>query len=281
MAARTTSLSAWAGALFAGLLACTAAEAADVLDDAKSSHEIIVGTSDDAPLSYIESKTQEGKGALIDILKEVLKREGVDAKLKVVAMPFSSLIPSIQSGRIQIMGDAMYIRPARRELMDFTDGIFFNPESFDVKVGNPLKLHKIADLCGHAAGTYQGTVYVDMLKKVQGACPADKPLDLHTYPTIQQVFADLAAGRIDAGVVDSTLSAYAIQQTPSLGFELVSDCVPEDKADTLCAFGVAKGANPKFLAAFNKQYAAMLADGTAAKIFTDYGLTPTDFFLKQ
>jgi ABC-type amino acid transport substrate-binding protein len=48
----------------------------------------------------------------------------------------------------------------------------------------------------------------------------------------------------------------------------------------MCAFGVAKGQNDKFLAAFNKQYAAMLADATAAGIFADYGLTPTDFFPK-
>ena len=274
--------------LAAGLLAMAAvqaaapshAAAADLLDTVRSSKEIVVGTSNDPPLSYIDSKTKEGAGVLLDVLREVLKREGIEAKLTVVAMPFASLIPSIQSGRIQLMGDAMYIRPARRELMDFTDGIFFNPESLDVAKGNPKNLHRMSDLCGHSGGTYQGTVYVDMLKKVAAACPAGKVLDVKTYPTVQNVFADLAAGRLDAAIVDSTLSAYAIAQTPSLGFELVSDYVPEDKPDTLCAFGVSKGENPKFIAAFNKHYAAMKADGTAAKLFEASGLNPTDFFLK-
>ncbi len=264
----------------ANLSLAAPASAEDLLGTIKQSHELIVGTSDDAPLSYIDSKTHEGAGVLIDVLKEVLKREGIDAKLTVVAMPFASLIPSVQSGRIQLMGDAMYIRPARRQVMDFTDGIFYNPESLDVHKDNPLKLHKLSDLCGHAAGTYQGTVYVDTLKKVAAACPADAKLDLHTYPTIQNVFADLAAGRIDAAVVDSSLSAYALVQTPSLGFELVGDYVPEAKGDTLCAFGVAKGTNDAFLAVFNKQFKAMLDDGTAAKLFQASGLTPTDFFLK-
>ena len=268
------------GAILAAPALYGRAMAADLLDTVRSSHVLSIGTSNDAPLSYIDSKTSEAAGVLPDILREMIKREGIEAKLEVVAMPFASLIPAVQSGRIELMGDAMYVRPARAQIMDFSDGIFFNPESLDVAKGNPKQLHKIADLCGAAAGTYEGTVYVDMLKKAAAACPAGKPLDVHLYPTIQNAFADLSTGRIDAAVVDSTLSAYALQQNKSLNFELVGDYVPEDKADTICAFGVLKGSSPKFIAAFNKDYAAMKADGTAAKLFEKWGLTPTDFFLK-
>ncbi len=268
------------GAILAAPALYGRAMAADLLDTVRSSHVLSIGTSNDAPLSYIDSKTSEAAGVLPDILREMIKREGIEAKLEVVAMPFASLIPAVQSGRIELMGDAMYVRPARAQIMDFSDGIFFNPESLDVAKGNPKQLHKITDLCGAAAGTYEGTVYVDMLKKAAAACPAGKPLDVHLYPTIQNAFADLSTGRIDAAVVDSTLSAYALQQNKSLNFELVGDYVPEDKADTICAFGVLKGSSPKFIAAFNKDYAGMKADGTAAKLFEKWGLTPTDFFLK-
>lgn len=268
------------GTVLAFSLLSGQAIAADLLDTVRSSHVLSIGTSNDAPLSYIDSKTNEAAGVLPDILREVFKRENIDAKLDVVAMPFASLIPAVQSGRIELMGDAMYVRPARAKIMDFSDGIFFNPESFDVAKGNPKKLHRIADLCGNAAGTYEGTVYVDMLKKAAASCPADKKLDVHLYPTIQNAFADLSTGRIDAAVVDSTLSAYALQQNKALNFELVGDYVPEDKADTICAFGVLKDSSPKFIAALNKDYAAMKADGTAARLFEKWGLTPTDFFLK-
>jgi polar amino acid transport system substrate-binding protein len=253
--------------------------AADLLDMVRASHVLVIGTSNDAPLSYIDSKTNEAAGVLPDVLRAFFQREGIDAKLQVIAMPFSSLIPAVQSGRIAVMADAMYVRPARKQVLDFTDGVFFNPESFDVAPGNPKKLHTVADLCGQAAGTYQGTVYVDMLRKAAAACPSGKPLDLHLYPTIQNVVADLSAGRIDAAVVDSTLSAYALKQNPDLKFELVADYVPESKADTLCAFGIDKDTSPKFLASFNRDYAAMRADGTAARIFEKWGLTPASFFL--
>ena len=268
-------------AAIAGVLALAPmARAADLLDTLQAKKVLTIGTSNDAPLSYIDSKTKEAAGVLPDVLREFMLREKIDGKLEIVAMPFASLIPAVQSGRIELMGDAMYVRPARAQIMDFTDGIFFNPESMDVAAGNPKNLHKVSDLCGHSAGTYEGTVYVDMLKKQAAACPAGSKLDLHLYPTIQNAFADLATGRLDAAIVDSTLSAYAIKQNPALKFELVADYVPEDKADTLCAFGVNKGESPKFVAAFNKAYADMKADGTAAKLFAKWGLEPTDFFLK-
>lgn len=251
---------------------------AQLLASVKNSKTIAVGTSNDAPLAYIEK--DEAVGFLPDVLREALTRMGVaDPKLQVTAMPFASLIPAIQSDRIQLIVDAMYIRPARAKVIDFTMGTFFNPESLDVATGNPKKIHQLGDLCGHSAGTYQGTVYVEMLKKQAAACPADKPLDLHQYPTIQNVFADLNAGRLDAGIVDSTLSAYALKQNPALNFVIVADYVPEDKAETACAFGVAKG-NDDFVKAFNEAYAGMKADGTAAKLLEKWGLTPTDFFLK-
>ncbi len=249
---------------------------AQLLDAVKRSKVITVGTSNDAPLAYIEK--DQAVGFLPDVLREALKRMGVEATVQVTAMPFSSLIPAIQSDRIQLIVDAMYVRPARAEIIDFTTGTFFNPESLDVAKGNPKKLHQLADLCGHSAGTYQGTVYVDMLKKQAASCPADKPLDLHQYPTIQNVFADMNAGRLDAGIVDASLSAYALKQNPALGFEIVEDYKPEDKADTICAFGVAKG-NSEFVQAFDASYAQMKADGTAAALLEKWGLTPTSFFL--
>ena len=72
---------------------------------------------------------------LPDILREFLKRENINASIEVVAMPFASLIPSVQSDRIDLMGDAMYIRPARQKVMDFTDVVFYNPEFLGCRRG--------------------------------------------------------------------------------------------------------------------------------------------------
>jgi len=269
----------------ASAAASTAASAAPapsltgLLAKIQAAGKMTVGTSSDAPLSYVDSATQKPSGVLTDILTEFLKREGVTASIDMVTMQFGSLIPAIQSGQIEVIGDAMYYRPARAQIIDFTMTTFYNPESLDVVKGNPKKIHQLADLCGKSAGTYLGTTYVDTLNAASAKCPAGTKIDIHQYPKIEDVFADLSAGRIDAAVVDASLSAYALTQNSSLNFELVGDYVPESKATSNCAFGIAKG-NPDFLAAFNSTYTAMLADGTAASLFTKWGLAPTDFFLK-
>lgn len=254
------------------------AHAADLLSTVKSTHVLTIGTSNDAPLAYLDPQTKAATGALPDLLREALKRMGVQADVKAVAMPFSSLIPALNASRIDMIGDSMYATAKRKQVIDFTDTLYYNPEALDVSKGNPKNIHQLADLCGHSAGTYEGTTYVDQLKQASAACPAGKSIDVHLYPTVQNVFADLSAGRIDAGLVDSSLSAYAIKQNAALNFELVGDYKPADKAGDACAFGIVKG-NEAFLTAFNKAYASMMADGTVAKIFTQWGLTPTPFFL--
>ncbi len=250
-----------------------------LLAKVKSEGKFVVGTSNDAPLSYADAQTQLPSGALTDILVEFLKRQGIDAKIEMVTMQFGSLIPAIQSGQIELIGDAMYVRPARAEVIDFTMTTFYNPEALDVVKGNPKNLHQLADLCGKSAGTYLGTTYVDTLNAASAKCPSGTKIDVKQYPKIENVFSDLSAGRIDAGVVDASLSAYALSQNPSLKFEIVGDYTPESKTTSNCAFGIAKG-DQAFLDAFNSTYAQMLSDGTAGTIFTKWGLTPTDFFLK-
>ena len=250
-----------------------------LLAKAKSDGVLVVGTSNDAPLSYVDA-TKGPSGALTDILVEFLKRQGISARIDMVTMPFGSLIPAIESGRIEIIGDAMYYRPARAEVVDFTMSTFYNPEALDVVKGNPKGLHQLSDLCGQSAGTYLGTTYVDTLKAASAKCTGGTTIDIKQYPKIENVFADLSAGRIDAGVVDASLSAYALVQNPSLNFEIVGDYIPESKATSRCAFAIAKG-DQAFLDAFNSTYPQMLSDGTVAAIFTKWGLTPTDFFLKR
>src|SRR3954469_20113299 len=106
------------------------ATAADLLDGIRNQRSLTIGTSNDAPLSYVENG--QAAGVLPDILREFLRRAGIEAELRVVAMPFNSLIPSIQSARIELIGDAMYVRPARQQVIDFTEATFFNPEALDV-----------------------------------------------------------------------------------------------------------------------------------------------------
>ena len=279
VAACSSSTATPAPATAGASAAATGAVLPGLLAKIKADGKMTVGTSNDAPLSYVDSATKAPTGVLTDILTEFLKRQGITATIDMVTMQFGSLIPAVESGQIQLIGDAMYVRPARAQIIDFTMTTFYNPEGLDVVKGNPKNIHQLADLCGKTAGTYLGTTYVDTLNAASAKCASGAKITITQYPKIEDVFADLSTGRLDAAVVDASLSGYALVQNPSLGFELVGDYVPESKATNNCAFGIAKG-NQDFLDAFNKTYQAMLDDGTAAQLFTKWGLAPTDFFLK-
>lgn len=256
------------------------AQAADLESTLGTTHVLTIGTSNDAPLSYIDMNTKAALGALPDILRAAMARMGIKADVQIVAMPFSSLIPSLTSGRIEMIGDSMYATPARQKIIGFTHIIFYNPEALDVVKGNPDHLHSMADLCGHIAGTYEGTAFVDLLRSASAACPSGKSIDIRLYPTLDNVFADLSAGRLDAAVAASSLSAYALKQNPALNFQIVADYKPVNRSKAGSAIGVVKG-NEAFLNAFNTAYTGMLTDGTAAAIFSKWGLTPPAFFLHQ
>jgi ABC-type amino acid transport substrate-binding protein len=249
-----------------------------LLDTIKNGGTITVGTTSDAPLSYVDPATKQLTGVLPDMIEEFLKREGASGKVKLVpaTMPFASLIPSLQSGRIDIVGDAMYATAQRKQVIDFTDATFYNPEGLVVPKGNPNNLHKLTDLCGRTVGTYEGTTYINLIEQTSAKC--GKPITLKTYPTIQDVMADISAGRLDAGVIDASLSAYALKQNPALKMELVANYQPPSKASDGCAFGVTKD-NSGFVKEWNTVFAKMKADGTVAKILKKWGLTPADYFL--
>ena len=164
---KTTVVAAIAAGLMVGV--ATDAQAEDVLSIARGKHEITIGTSNDAPLSFVDSKNNRPDGVLPDVLKAAFAKIDVKVEFHVVAMPFSSLIPALTSGRIDMIGDAMYATAARKKIIDFTETTFYNPESLDVAKGNPGKLHSLADLCGKAAGSYEGTTYIDLLRKASAA----------------------------------------------------------------------------------------------------------------
>jgi polar amino acid transport system substrate-binding protein len=237
---------------------------------------LTIGTSNDAPISFI--KGGKAVGVLPDILRDIMKREGFADDLAVVAMPFASLIPSVEGHKIDMVGDGMYVTPDRQKQISFTNRSMFNPEGLVVQKGNPKGLHDLdpAHLSGLTVATYEGTVWVDWLKDLQ---KKNSTIDVKLYPTIQGVISDIGNGRVDAGVIDASITAYAVKQNTGLGAELVSDYKPRRKGEDAIAFGVAKS-NTKLRDAINRGLKAEQSDGTTAKILQRWGLTPTSFYLE-
>jgi polar amino acid transport system substrate-binding protein len=253
----------------------TPAAAQGALAKAKAAQALVVGISGgNAPIAWMSPK-DEPLGITLDLCKELIKREAIE-KLEVYTMPFGSLIPALTSGRIDFACDTFFPTEKRKQLVDFTEIVFYNSETLIVRKGNPKKIHKLGDLAGKSAGSYEGTVWIDWLNDLnkQGAKIAVK-----AYPTPTELIADVAAGRLDAGIVDALLAAYAAKQNPRLGIELVADYQPREKRANAVALAVRKDSGD-LREAFNKVLASMKADGSLDKVFERYGLVPPSFYLK-
>jgi len=245
------------------------------LAKAKAAKTLVVGISGgNAPIAWM-SPSDEPLGITLDLCSQLVKREGIE-KLEVYTMPFGSLIPALTSGRIDFACDTFFPTEKRKAVVDFTDIVFYNAETLIVKKGNPKSIHKVADLAGKSAGSYEGTVWIDWLNDLnkQGG-----KVTVKAYPTATELIADVAAGRLDGGIVDAVLAAYAVKQNPGLGIELVSDYQPREKQANAVALAVRKDSGD-LREAFNRAFAAMKADGSLDRVFEKYGLVPPSFYLK-
>jgi polar amino acid transport system substrate-binding protein len=251
------------------------AAAQGALAKAKAAKTLVVGISGgNAPIAWMSASDQP-MGITLDFCQAMLKQEGIE-KIDVYTMPFGSLIPALTSGRIDLACDTFFPTEKRKQLVDFTDILFYNSETLIVRKGNPKGIHKLADLGGKSAGSYEGTVWIDWLNDLnkQGAKIATK-----AYPTPTELIADVAAGRLDGGIVDALLAAYAVKQNPNLGIELVADYQPREKVANAVALAVRKD-SADLREALNRTLAAMKVDGSLDRVFEKYGLVPASFYLK-
>jgi polar amino acid transport system substrate-binding protein len=275
-ATSTASASSPATSTSTSTASASATTTSKLLKEIASKKELVIGTSNEAPWSSVNT-SGVAEGIIPDMLTQFLQYEKITAQIKPVTMPFGSLIPSIQSGRIQLIGDAMYRTAPREKEIDFTDILFYNPEALVVKKGNPQNIKSLTDLIGKTGGSYEGASYIDVLKNVKGA--DGSKINVKVYPTVQDVIADVESGRLAGALIDSSVAGYALLQNPKLNIQISTDYKAPDKAADCNALGIAKGADPEFLKEFNTWYAKAVSNGDMKKLFEKWGLAPSDYWL--
>lgn len=124
-----------------------------------------------------------------DLAREVCDRMG--AECDIVAMDFSALLPSLISGKIDMIVSQLTPLPERLEATEFTLPIIFSPEGFVVPKDWD-KGYDNAAMSGLKMGVYKGSAHA---KYVETNLPDAKPV---YFENNDQMALDLLAGRIDA-----------------------------------------------------------------------------------
>ncbi|WP_322007527.1 ABC transporter substrate-binding protein [Paraburkholderia tropica] len=214
-----------------------------------------------APTTFLDVKTQKIEGIMPDVVREIGKREGFDVSYQ--AVPFSALIPSVVSGKIDIIVAGMTPTPKRAEVVDFSQPVTAFGEGIIVKSTNKTNYKSVQDMKGMSVGAPTGTDYGDQLVKLG----IFKEVKMYDSPA--DMTRDVAIGRIVAGFNDYPILKAQESAGAMAGTRVDDDYVPMEKFDI--AVGVKKG-NTALLAKVNDALTKMKADGTLDKILKKWHL---------
>ncbi|QND18863.1 transporter substrate-binding domain-containing protein [Rhizobium leguminosarum bv. viciae] len=182
-------------ALATSLLVSALATAASAKDGV-----LRIGTEGDAPKFSMADPNGNVTGFDADIAN------GICAELKLkcefVVQTFSSLVPSMDTDRFDVIISGLGITAERQKKIDYSIPYATTPLYFVVAKDSPLAgLKSLAEIEkaieGKSVGVVTGTTYAKFIEKRMPS------VDLKTYDAVTQQTADLASGRIDVAFGDS------------------------------------------------------------------------------
>jgi polar amino acid transport system substrate-binding protein len=191
----------------------------------------VVATSADFPPLSSRSATNASEvvGFEPDMTKALMDHLGW--KYKTVTSDFNGLIPSVQSGRVDMVISDVYDTSERRAVVDFVDYLS-NNFSIMVRGGDAAKVKSFLDLCGKPMGILTGSApEVEAAKAGSKQCTdAGKPaITIRSYPAVAQELPPLSNGTIDA-ILETNVSLAYIEKQQHGKYKLVFD-VPGNKTN--------------------------------------------------
>lgn len=210
------------------------------------------------PYEYLEEGVL--KGFDVEIINEIGKRIGMEIEFKY--MDFDGLIPTLKSGKADLIGAIMKKTPIREKAVDFT--IDFKQSSNyllvkDTFANIPTELKNCTeyDYKGARFGAELGSVQYEISKKL-----GEK---VNGYANNSVAILALQSNKIDFLCIDRSAATEFMKKNQDLKVY----CEYPDEAGQ--GFAVNKG-NTELLDKVNKALQEMLDDGTIKAIGDKYGI---------
>jgi len=186
----------------------------------------------------IAGSKEYANGYDVQIAKRIA--EGLGMKLEIVKTDWDGLIPSLQSGAIDLVIAGMSPTPERMEVIDFTDNYYTSDFVIVVKKDGPYANAKsIHDFKGAKVTAQQGTTHynvIDQMTGVQKQVPATD---------FGQMRIQLSSGAIDAYISERPEGMSAEAAIEGFTYIVPEDGFEADEADTAIAVGLKKGSELK------------------------------------
>jgi ABC-type amino acid transport substrate-binding protein len=204
---------------------------------------------------------QKGKivGFDIDVAKEIAKTLGYE--LKIVDMDFASLIPALQSGKIDFIMAGMSVTETRKKNVSFTETYYEN--SFSLITSEKKKINPNKDLAGKTIGVQLGSTMEQFAKHKAKATPSIKIKSLNKNSLLIE---ELKSGRLD-GVVMEKIQAQAFIK---MNHELAMVAMFDRHYSQTNGYAIAFPKNCELVSQFNKVLFSMKKNGSLQKVLDEW-----------
>ncbi|MDR2527240.1 MAG: ABC transporter substrate-binding protein [Rickettsiales bacterium] len=209
------------------------------------------------PYVYYDDNRQL-TGFDIDVGKEISKRIGYDIEYS--EMGFDAIIPSVESGRVDVVASALTITSTRAQKVDFSIPYLQSDENDTIMVLKDNKnINALKDLKGKKVGCVVGAVQCDTLEKIGG-------VEIVHHTNTNDTYLSLLTKKIDANLEPSSSHGVCMKSICKDKVKIVGEAVPGGQVGA----AVKKG-NKELLNKINKAIETMKRDGTLEKITLKYG----------
>jgi polar amino acid transport system substrate-binding protein len=232
----------------------------------RASGVLHVGT--DAAYPPLSSFGPDGRtimGMEPDLGAEIGKILGV--KVEFVRTDFGEILPEVLSGQLDVGMAAITDTTEREKEVDFIDYLSAGT-SILVQRGNPAAISDLADLCGRKVALEKGTIQVDLVRRAQPKCGANR-IKLFTYETNADALVQLRTGRADAVLNDFAPAAYLTTDSRTKAhYQLASTAQYEPGQ-----YGIAVNkSQPAIRDAVAGALSALTHDGTYKRVLDHWGV---------
>jgi polar amino acid transport system substrate-binding protein len=215
---------------------------------------LTVGTLSDAPPSICINSGDQFTGFDNELLRAIAERLGL--KINFVGTEFSGLLAQVAARRFDVGSSSITTTDARRKTVGFTNGYDFGYFSLVVPSGSSITgFNKLA--AGQRIGVVQGTVQEAYVIDTLHLQPVK-------FPDYNTVYASLKTRQIDAWVAPSQQASGTVQAGDPA--QIIENTF---SLDNFVAWAVAKENQP-LIDALNSGLDAVIADGTWARLYSDW-----------
>lgn len=222
------------------------------LEEVKEAGQLVVATSPDFP-PFENLEGGKVVGIEVEIMELVCEELGVDFVIE--QMDFDSVLPGIQAAKYDCGMSGITVTPDREKNVLFTDVYYIAAQAIVVPADSDIDSK--ADLDGKKVSVQEGTTAEDFC--------LDEGYEVKGFKANSDAKLEMTNGGVDAWVVDNLTAKEMCEGDDSV--KILSEFMTEEPYAFAFTFG-----SEDLVEAINEILADLIADGTVADIFEEYGV---------